>query len=231
MGARTLKVGRRRADPLSVSPSTITAPVLRMCEHEVSGPPSTSTLLRAGTREAHAAGEAAFALSSRLTSRAAYAELLLNLEGFYGPLEAALAAVPGWYQLTPALDVRARGRAALLGDDLRHLGIVAGERPVAPTPALPSLAHGLGCLYVLEGSALGGRIVARRARHILGDNLPVAFFSSEGRDDLGADWRALQASLDAFGAGRPVEQQAAVTCARATFTALSAWLESSTVPP
>jgi heme oxygenase (biliverdin-IX-beta and delta-forming) len=33
---------------------------------------------------------------------------------------------------------------------------------------LPTSGHGLGCLYVLEGSALGGRVISKRVKQALG---------------------------------------------------------------
>lgn len=195
--------------------------------------PTLSLHLSESTREEHVAVEAAFALDTRLAGRDAYAGLLAGLRGFYAPVEAALAAVAGWSSLTPPIDVGSRRRLALLDADSKRLGIgVPRDGAVAAPPALKSLAHGLGCLYVVEGSALGGRIVARRARATLGDDLPVAFFSSAGRDDLMADWRRLQAALDAFGAGHPAAAGfCAVTAARATFNALREWLERAVPLP
>lgn len=78
---------------------------------------------------------------------------------------------------------------------------------------------------MLDGSALGGRIVARRARQALGEDVPVAFLASAGRVDLGADWRALQAALDAFGANDAPARHAAVAAARDAFDTLGAWLK------
>lgn len=185
-----------------------------------------SAHLRTATRAAHVAVEAAFALDARLSTRDAYARLLSTLRGFYRPTEAALAALPCWADLTPSLDVASRCRAGLLDDDLARLGVdAAGAGNIRP-PRLSCLAHGLGCLYVLEGSALGGRIIARRAHTALGDDLPVVFFTSAGRRDLGADWRALQAALDAFGADADARtRQATVAAANATFAGLRQLLE------
>lgn len=185
-----------------------------------------SVQLRESTSAAHAAVEAAFALERRLASRDAYNDLLIALRGFYQPVEAALMMVPGWEQLSPPVDVRARCRATLLDNDLGRIDWDARgpARVLMPLP-LGTLAQALGCLYVLEGSALGGRIVARQVQQMLGDKVPTAFFSSTSRVDLGADWRALQAALDAFGGGDAPTRRAVVTAAQATFEALSAWLE------
>jgi heme oxygenase len=187
-----------------------------------------SAQLRDETRADHVAVEAAFALESRLGGHESYGALLLALRGFYRPVEAALGAVAGWGDLNPAVDIASRRRADLLDDDLNALRIkipVGPVDPPAPDLVLDSVAQGLGCIYVLEGSALGGQIVARRARAALGERLPVAFFSSAGRESLHADWRLLQGALDGFwlshGPGLSLE---VVASARQTFAALGSWL-------
>ncbi len=185
-----------------------------------------SAQLREQTRAAHVAAELAFALDERLTGRGTYAALLLALRGFYRPLETALVDVPGWDRLSPVVDVRARCRAARLDEDLGRLGWDGGRSArVMTPPAFASLAQALGCLYVLEGSALGGQIVARQARRTLGDDVPVGFFASAGRVALSADWRTLQAALDAFGAADSAIRPTVVAAAQETFDALGAWLE------
>jgi heme oxygenase len=139
------------------------------------GPTALAARLRSDTRHAHAAVEGALDLDLRLVDRNAYGHMLMALRGFYRPLEAALEALPGWDELAPPVDLPARRRAHLLDEDLGRLGLPATMLDGAmttPLPALESLARGLGCLYVLEGSALGGRIVARRACAALGARPP-----------------------------------------------------------
>ena len=183
-----------------------------------------STHLRSATAHAHEDVELAFDLDARLASREAYAALLVRLHGFYGPVEQALE---GWVGRLPGVDLAARRRAALLDHDLAALGTsVSG--PSIESPQLPTAGQALGCLYVLEGSALGGRLVLRAARDRLGDDLPVAFFGSVGREHLGADWRALKAALDRHGAEHGAAGRTAVTAgARETFAAMSRWLRDS----
>ena len=66
------------------------------------------------------------------------------------------------------IDLAARRRSALLLDDLAFLGAPAAPLPAPPVlPALRSAAQALGCLYVTEGSTLGGRELARRLDHLL----------------------------------------------------------------
>ena len=185
-------------------------------------------MLRTRTAAAHEAAEVAFDLPARLASQAGYGELLVLLRVFYGPLEAALAALTGWDRLTPPVDLVARRRAALIDADLAALGIAvpAPDRtqPTTTQPALPvlrSLAQGLGCLYVLEGSALGGQIVARQARATLGQDLPVGFFANPAGPHLGAGWKALRAALVGYGLAAGQQAcEAAVLAARQVFAAL-----------
>ena len=197
-----------------------------------------STQLRERTRPAHRRVERSFALDLRLVDQNTYGALLLTLRGFYAPAEEALCALTGWDRLTPAIDIDSRRRAALLDEDLGRLEVAAAATEIAGAPATTreaperelrepdGLAGGLGCLYVLEGSALGGRIVARRARVALGAQLPVAFFSGAGRADLGADWRALQAAIDAFGTDHgEADARRTVAAARHTFASLGAALD------
>jgi len=187
-----------------------------------------SRVLRERTREAHVRAEACFALDRRLLDRSTYRELLLSLRAYHRPVEAALAVVDGWERLEPAIDPEAYRRTNLLDEDLTHFAweprVAANVRDGAPErPGCESLARALGCLYVLEGSARGGRIVAAEAGRRL-PGVPVAFFSSAGRGP-GADWGALQAALDAFGArgGRAAVEEI-VDGALETFDTFGAWL-------
>lgn len=188
-----------------------------------------SSLLRRRTRAAHAGAEVAFQLDAALVDRWSYAALLGRLQGFYRLAERGLHAVAGWAELDPPIDVRARARSTLLDDDLHRLGStrIPGRADPASRldpPALLSLAGGLGWLYVLEGSALGGQVVARRARAALGDGLPVSFFSSAGRRP-GPNWRELQHALDRFGAASgPAAAEQVVRAATDSFEQFGQWI-------
>ncbi|MGJ7441953.1 biliverdin-producing heme oxygenase [Aquipuribacter sp. MA13-6] len=161
---------------------------------------TASELLRQRTREAHARAEAAFDVDRRLATRATYTDLLVRLHGYYAPMEDALASWDAG-ATTPSLGMDLRSRAHLLGADLVQLGRWGEAVPdrlstavgAAPLMGLP---EALGRLYVLEGSALGGRLVARHARAALGPDVPVAFFTGAGLPDLTTRWRSLQRRLD-----------------------------------
>ena len=58
-------------------------------------------------------------------------------------------------------------RRKWLADDLRALA-KALPNPQSLGFELPTSGHGFGCLYVLEGSALGGRVISKRVKLTLG---------------------------------------------------------------
>jgi heme oxygenase len=97
--------------------------------------------------------------------------------------------------------------------------------PVA-TLRLTSFGHALGCLYVLEGSSLGGRIVAGVIRSAIGE-VPTTFFDGACRNHP-APWRAVSAALRRFEAyGTPGD---VLVGARETFLAFGGHL-AGLAPP
>ena len=169
--------------------------------------------LRLATQSLHERVEAAVDLPAQ--AERDYRALLVALLALFEPVEARLAALP-WAEA--GLDLRRHLRAPLLRADLRALGVSPADAPRVPAPAIGSLAAGFGALYVLEGSALGGTLIARRAAAALGLGPEATrFFRSEGRD-VGPTWRAFLAALDAYVVG-PERLAAAVQTAAATFEA------------
>ena len=117
---------------------------------------SAHSILRAATRAAHDRVDALFG-DLDLTRPADYREFLTAQAAAFLPAEAALDAAgaarlfPGWGQTH---------RSHLLRADLEALGL-AVPAPIA-APEMASVAAVAGAAYVLEGSRLGGAILARR---------------------------------------------------------------------
>ncbi len=94
-----------------------------------------------------------------------YRLLLMRLYGFHRAFEDALAGAP--------LERRGAARSLLLAQDMASLGIGDARRGTLRLcrslrrPA--SDAAALGALYVVEGSALGGRQIARALEPTVGD--------------------------------------------------------------
>jgi heme oxygenase len=161
----------------------------------------TTTLrgrLRAETARWHERVEAVADVPGSIRSRDDYVELLSRLYELHACLEGHLAA-PGFHDAwrSVGVDIAAHRRASLLADDLVVLGASAPTGSLSSVP-FATFGHALGGLYVLEGSSLGGRIVARLVRATLGD-VPTTFLSGDGRSHP-APWSSTCQALACFDA-------------------------------
>lgn len=154
------------------------------------------------------------AVQAGTIDRAAYTLLLSRLYGFYRPFDAASQMAP---ERTQWLEI-----------DLDALGVGAAVRRELPCcDAFPDrLAPEfiLGARYVIEGSALGGRGMARQLDALLGPEISAGrrFFCGHGAT-TGAVWRDWLEVLSA--APDSIEQRAAIVAgATATFAIFEQWL-------
>lgn len=91
------------------------------------------------------------------------------------------------------LDFEKRRRTPRLARDLADLG----GRPRSGAPIIVrGAAQALGLMYVLEGSAFGGRAIRRHVEDAGGDMRGLGFLDPYG-SQLGARWRAFLDVLDA----------------------------------
>lgn len=132
-------------------------------------------------------------------------------------LQALLRIHAGWEQANAArlqaLDWPWRPRAEGLRYDLMALGVRPDTGQV-PGPVAGCEAEAWGMLYVVEGSALGGQLIARHLRaHLPGVGAAVRHFESAE----GPGWPAFRAALEQAlpDAGRRAR---AVAGAQAMFT-------------
>lgn len=144
--------------------------------------------LRIATADAHAALDAS--LSDALTTRGDYVAFLRANR------DAALATAAALARVGIA---DARIRVAAIESDLGELGAASDAERAAPV-ADAGTASDWGTAYVVEGSALGGRVLADAlgARLAL-DDRALSFLRLRG-EEAGRAWRAFVARLDAFGA-------------------------------
>jgi len=136
--------------------------------------------VRSETAAWHDRVDAVVAGPNAFASRDAYVDLLGRLYDLHATFESRLvdsSLDETWTHL--GIDVAAHRRAPLCATDLEHLG----AKPVAKlitSMKFETPGHALGCLYVLEGSSLGGGTVARMVHARIGD-VPTAFFTGQGR--------------------------------------------------
>ena len=185
--------------------------------------PSILSRLRAETRAEHDAIEAALDMTGNGLTREVYRRVLERFYGFYAPLEPAIRAVGGWADR--GLDLDARRKGPLLEADLRTLGV---DAPTAlplcdDLPHLVTPADCFGCLYVLEGSTLGGQFISRHVHRVLGVTPETGgrFFHGYG-DKTGEMWQSFRAAVTGFVVS-PADQDATVAAAKDTFRKLHRW--------
>jgi len=193
--------------------------------------PATSPLeaIRLYTRGLHDRVEASVDLKSCLTSRVSYAALLSRYLALYDPFENLLASLTGRSAALAA--TLNRPKAHLLRLDLQTLNHEASQ-PSTPPP-FPNLNHPdslLGALYVVEGSSLGGRYIAREVLQTLALDATsgAAFFSGDG-EATGTLWKRFTETLNQ----EVADPALAATSACAMFKAFEVCLSESrlTVPP
>jgi heme oxygenase len=183
--------------------------------------------LKAETADLHAQIELVVPLLRPTLDRDSYRAYLARLIGYQRPLEARLAAfAPAWRD--HGLDFEERRKAWRLVADLRALGLTAVELSALPEcaalPTLSSFDEAWGCLYVLEGSTLGGQIILRtvapRLRLSACDG--VAFLDGYG-EQTGARWKEFTAALGQFDTSG-CDRGAVVRGACDAFATQLAWL-------
>ena len=197
-------------------------------QQEAAPPSSILSRLRLETRGEHDAVEQVLDLMNTSLSPAGYRHRLEQFFGFYAPLEKALQIRA--LTLAPATRAVLAGRldkTALLRQDLHCLGALAETLPVCRNlPPLGTQAEVLGCVYVMEGATLGGRIITQHIRATLGLT-PLtggSFFEGYG-DATGMMWQSMRQLL-VSGAPDTKTENTIVTNAVTTFASLRSWCES-----
>ncbi len=173
--------------------------------------------LRAETRAHHDETEARIRLPGTLT---AYRAQLETYHGFIFPLERRLVETLG--AESPWL--AGRLKAAHLTEDLMALGATPAQVTQIPECAdLPGASHEAQCvgiLYVLEGSTLGGQMIAAHLAKTLDSNVSCRYFRSYGPDVMRM-WKAFKLGLMERVARE--HHDVVVHSAQSTFSKLHAW--------
>ena len=143
---------------------------------------SAHVTLRSATASSHEAVDAAFGRFD-LTIATEYAGFLAAHARALPAVEAALAGIEGLPPMRP--------RTALLHEDLAAMGVAVPD----PLPFVPpeDKAAAFCAAYVIEGSRLGGGMLARRVPAAL----PHAYLSAIHES---GEWRAFGQAMDAAAA-------------------------------
>lgn len=172
-----------------------------------------SDRLGRGTAPLHEHVDGRLDLPGGLTGRAHYRALLVAMLLAWDAVERTLATSGA----VPALGLDAVRRSDALRADLAALGGTA-ETAGRPAAAM-GLAEGVGTIFVLEGSALTGPVIAPLVeRHLdLAPGEATTFFRGLG-PRTARRWADVQARIDAWGRGcAGAEVDRAVWAAQLTF--------------
>lgn len=120
---------------------------------------SRRTQLRESTSEAHAALDR---LVGSFDSLESYRRYLRGMSAFRQAVECQLASASAQ---APLAEWSAERFSGLIADDLQDLA-AAPVMPLEVPKAAGDAAERLGILYVLEGSALGSRVLYKRAQSL-----------------------------------------------------------------
>ena len=179
--------------------------------------------LRQATQARHERLDSALRIGSVGADYADYLAYIAALRGWLEPVEIALWARDWPASLQPALRRRKAARIDQDFDAARRLGLRVPAVPVCDR--LPdtgrSRAYALGVMYVIEGSQLGGRMMAKRLEQAWPDH---AFHYMAGYGgELGPLWKAFMAFLaDELQSEQDVTEAMAGACD--AFDTLADWL-------
>jgi len=182
--------------------------------------------LRSETHAQHSALESRIPLMDPAFSLENYRRLLARFYGYYVPLEMRLVA---WSRAEArGFDYAERVKVPELERDLIALGdtveTIARLPHCTALPRLATEAEGLGCLYVVEGSTLGGQVITRQLQKnfAITPDTGGAFFAGYGAE-TGSRWQEFGAMITSQ-ALRLEQDDVIVASANRTFETLDQWL-------
>jgi heme oxygenase len=189
---------------------------------------SMVTRLRTATRQAHKNMETVPALVRLLgpdLTDSEYVSVLRQAGAFY--LALALRAETVLKPGAPARAFLDGARLQALTADLGFFGVrVLPPAPIAMLPLLATEAEVVGALYVLEGSDLGGRVIAKRLAESRGltPDTGGRFYGGHDAESTRARWLRFCALLQRMSDGDGLAADAMVRGATMTFRSLEDWM-------
>jgi len=152
-----------------------------------------------------------------------YAQILKMFYGFFAPMEKLIGH---WISPQVLEDIHERRNASLIIEDLNSIG--EGTENLALASELPHIdspAAAIGAMYVLEGSTLGGRVIAKmlaknEALEISSDRLH--FFNGYG-EQTGEKWKSFITLVNNY----PDQVEKLVAAANETFRCMGSWMHQT----
>ncbi|RYZ31051.1 MAG: hypothetical protein EOO10_00545 [Chitinophagaceae bacterium] len=148
-----------------------------------------------------------------------YTAILQSFYAYYLPIEKAIQQ-----QVSSSIlpDIEKRRTAMLIVDDLAFLGISIDEKCCENLPEITSTAQAFGALYVLEGSTLGGKMIAKMLAKNSSVSIPpgaLNFFNGY-KEATGKMWTGFIEVLN-----QQTDADTIIHAANQTFYYLKNWLQ------
>ena len=164
-----------------------------------------------------------FPFLQNIHSKEQYAQLLNAFYGYIFPVQEKIAQ---FIDRNVVTDMDQRRNASLIKNDIHALGLPLNGTLSTDLPDIFDHPSALGALYVLEGSTLGGKIIAKTISDKSGSTEALSFFKGYG-SETGPMWKKFTQYLEL-----PLNQQAAETVvhtATETFRRFGTWFENQLV--
>ena len=169
-------------------------------------------------------------LTSDGISKGEYKIILEKFFGFFYPLEEKLTSFAA--EITPFLpDFAERRKSDWLLRDLSEISDPVKQQEIKFCNDLPEVnnsADAFGCLYVLEGSTLGGRFISKSLNTSLNltANTGASYFNGYA-DKTGSKWKTFREALQNFSEQNKSKNDLITFSANNTFLKLNNWLSQT----
>lgn len=175
--------------------------------------------LKESTHPSHQALEKKMvSIIKKIRTRQDYINFLKVMYGYYAALEKRVQ------EYVSEIEIGKRRKAERLLEDISYFESTTTPEVCNELPPINSHAEALGAMYVMEGSTMGGKIIARMIEGQAGINGPsgFSFFNGYG-EDTGRMWEEFKAFLN-----RPLDEMEKlnlILTANRTFRTFYNWID------
>lgn len=124
-------------------------------------------------------------------------------------------------------DLSEREKLAAIDKDLEYMSAESDNLPVFNNPVAmnPTIGYAFGCMYVIEGSTLGGKVILKHISKTLGivPDEGGTYFAGYG-EQTGHYWKTFLHNLQEYSANNNCDAEI-ITGAKDTFTAIKHYFE------
>lgn len=163
-----------------------------------------------------------FGKNFRLTD---YLLILEKMYGYYVPIEKSINN----YVLSHKIQgFNYSDKSELLAQDLMAFGLskkaISNLALANNTLEIDSLETFAGCIYVLEGSTMGGQVISKHLIRLFGDDIRdrLAFYQCYGKDVM-AEWTKARNWIDNIGANTEIDYSLTADSAVTMFESMNEW--------